>query len=547
MLSRGVTSADAAWPAWFQRGVGALLWSVVLVGVVLFFHDLDRNGSTWDEIFDYAIARHMARGGSVFTNLVDQTQTRLPHIVGAASLRWVSESTWGFKFPFVFVGLLGGALAYSFVRHRFGSMAALCALAYYVTNPWILASSRWAATAGDILVVTTTFGFFYAAVRLMEKEGARRRAHVGTFLLAASTGLAVGAKLTNLPLVVAGAFLVGMVQRTFVHVALFLAVSVAMSVAANPIFLMYDRTLADDFMVAISATTPVPVEAANPVDSEPMVDPREASAPATAASIVPIGLEATPKLRYVWTLLTAKLTLPFLLLVGCGLVLGVRDALARRKFDPVYWLAVAFVLAPCGVLLWKHKQNANYFLPVVVPAITLAVRPLAAALTSRRAAVRAVAVTGWIGVVLYQLWLSVGLAPDYLQAGRRLGPQTQAMMDGPAVNHCQGTPMLLERLNELRESEEFDKVYVFETCWVVVRHDIWYGSTAPEGYEVVEYDRAAPPERPFYFVVHDVIRYFRYGTRTHARKNRRLARRTVDCELVAQASPNRLFDIYRCL
>ncbi len=517
-----------------------LAFAAVIAGLFLLCHRLGWNGSTWDERADYRISRDFVRQGSVLENKADPSQSRLPHMIGAISLATFGETTRAFKIPFVLAGVVCGLLLFAFVRARDGSLTALYAFALFLTNPWALASSRTAATAGDILVVLTTFVFLWLAIRMYEKADARGPGIGATAGLALATGVAIGAKLTSAVLLPAGLLLLLVVygRRSPLHVVLYAVVAVVVTIALHPLLVTHTESL---FGAAFGAFAKTPALFEH-LGESPAVDLGR-----SFLGDPPIELEPTPKFHYVLALLVSKLTLPLLLFVVAGIGFGFVDAWRERRLDARFWGPLSFVVAPCVVLVWKYKQNGNYYLPLLLPAMTLAAIALARGLHASRAWCRASVAAAWLAIVGYQVHLDVGLAPDYLQAGRRLGPTMQGKMAGPAINHCQGTPILIDTLNRLRASgESFEVVGVLETCLPVMQLDVAHGPIAPDGYRFVRYNARLPPRGPHVFVVHKVIRIDEYGMPVFADRLRWLQRATLGCTYLNANRPMDRFEIYKC-
>ena len=531
------------------RLVDLLVWCVVLAGVFLLFHRLAWNGSTWDERIDYSIAQDIARHGNVLTNVFDPTQSRLPHMVGALALALFGDGLWAFKLPFAFIGLLGGALLYAFVARRRDRVTASYCLAFYLTNPWVLASSRSAATAGDILVVVTTFAFFWAAVRFVESHGpdARRLRH--TMALGLLAGVSVGAKLTSAVLIPFGLAIVVATRMSLRHAVVFVAGSALFAVATHPLLMTESSLLVGSIHRALGPSPSAPD--ANRKVVRPMAsstspfDKLAGKAPVYSGDVFLVSLERPPKLRYLWAVLAGKLTVPFLFVVLLGGAMGARASYVSRKFDPAFCGALLFVLATCG-FIWKNKQNPNYFLPLLLPAITIAALPLATVLQSPKPWRRAAGSCAWLTLLVYQLWLCAALSPDYLQAGRRMGPSVQGLMAGPAVNHCQGTPLLIDRLNALRHTASFGTAYVLEACMPVIVRDATLGPVQPVGYSFVKYNPIARPPEAHLVVVHETLHYDAFATTDHTLRMRRLQRATRGCVLANANAANARFKVFRC-
>jgi 4-amino-4-deoxy-L-arabinose transferase-like glycosyltransferase len=528
------------------RCADLLALAAVLAGVFLLFHRLDWNGSTWDERVDFNISRHFVQQGSILIDKSDPSQARLPHIVGALSLAAFGESLWAFKFPFALAGLVAGALLFAFVAVRHGNTTALYCLAFLLTNPWWLGSSRTAATAGDVLVVVTTFAFLWGAIVVFRGSEDPRRRLAGTAGFGLLTGISIGAKLTSAVLLPAGFALVAVARRSLLHLVVFTLLALLATVALHPLLVTHTQSTLGATTQAFRGTAAVTEDAGDDTAPAPALAPA-VDAGAAPVLLGPGWIEATPKVRYLSWLLVGKLTLPFLLVVAAGIVLGLYEAWRVRRLDPGFWGALAMVLVPCVVLIWKYKQNANYYLPLLLPAVTLAAIPLARGLRSPFAWRRVAVAFGWLAIVGWQLWIDTNLAPDYLQAGRRLGPEAQGQMSGPATNHCQGTPVMIETLNRLRQSgEPFEAVGVFETCLAVILHDAALGPVAPDGYRFVRLGQAARPSDAYIFVVHEVIAAHQYGLPAHATRLRWLEQAKLGCTWVNADAPDDRFRIYSC-
>lgn len=520
-----------------SRALDLLALVAACVGVYLLFHDLAWGGSTQDEVMDFRIAHDFALHGSILTNANDPSQGRLPHMLGAASLLLFGESLWSFKLPFAVSVLVGGALLFGFVARRFGPAIALHSVAFYLTNPWAIGSGRSAATAGDALVIPTTFAFLWLAIRVWEARSTGSRSVLDAIALGLMAGVSVGAKLTNFVLFPAGLLVVVFARRSFACLVAFAAFASLAAVASHPLL----ATRTDELVTAVRRI----VDKA-PTTSDPARRVVVLEMP-TRLGVVPVSLAPLPKLRYLGYALVGKLTAPFLLVVVFGVVLGVRAALRSRRFDPAFWLPLAFVLAPCAIVFVDVKQNVNYFLPLLLPAITIAALALACCFRVRHPLGRVLGSLGWVGIVLYQIWLGANLSPDFIQAGRRLGPEAQSKMDGPAVNQCQGTPQLIERLNQLhRDGQAFDTAWVFAGCFPNVSHDAAYGPIRPQGYKFLLYYPFGVYTLPHVLVVSETIQYDRYGMPEHLNLVRSLEKAIPGCDLVNADSPDDRFKIYNC-
>jgi len=377
-----------------SRALDLLALAAVLGGLVLLFHDLDRNGSTWDERVDFRIARNFVEQGSIVQDKSDPSQTRLPHIIGALSIAALGENLWAFKLPFALTGVLSGLVLFAFVAARHDARTALYCLAFYLTNPWVLASSRTAATAGDILVVLTTFAWLWVAILVFGGREAPRHPLAKTVCLGLLTGIAIGAKLTNAVLFPAGLALVAVRRKSLTHLIVFALLASFAAVAIHPLLITHTSSTIGATTLAFGAT-PLALEG---------VSTRAASeVERIILAVEPMEVENTPKLRYLYSLLVGKLTLPFLLFVVVGIVAGLFEVARTRRLDPHFLGALAFVLVPCALLIWKYKQNTSYYLPLLLPAISIAAIPLARGLRSALPWRRLVVALAWLAIVGYQL------------------------------------------------------------------------------------------------------------------------------------------------
>ncbi len=536
-MLRPLTSIPGRNSACPARALDLLALAAGCVGVYLLFHNLAWGGSTQDEYNDFKIAHDFVLHGSILTNDSDPSQGRLPHMLGAASLSLFGESLWSFKLPFALSVLVGGALLFGFVARRYGPTIALYAAAFYLTNPWAIGSGRSAATAGDALVMPTTFAFLWLAIRVWEARSRGSRAVLDAVGLGLMAGLSVGAKLTNFVLFPAGFLVVALARRSFTQLVAFAAFASLAAVASHPLLATKTNHLVDQMRRIVDKAPPT---------SDPRKSAVVLEMPAHLHAL-PVSLGPPPKLRYLGYVLAGKLTAPFLFVLACGVVLGVRAALRSRRFDPAFWLPLAFVVAPCALVFVDVKQNVNYFLPLLLPVVTIAALALAYCFRVRHPLGRVVGSLGWLGIVLYQIWLGTNLSPDFIQAGRRLGPEAQGKMDGPAVNQCQGTPRLIERLNQLhRSGHAFDTVWVFVACFGNVRHDAAYGPIRPQGYTLQNFFPMGIYTLPHVLVASETIHYDNYGLPEHLNLVRSLEKATAGCDLVNADYPEDRFKIYDC-
>ncbi len=395
----------------------------------------------------------------------------------------------------------------------------------------------------------TTMAFLWAAVSLWEdRSSSGRSCWRGTMLLALLAGVSVGAKLTNIVLLPLGAAVVAARRRSWTHVLGYAVGALLATGATHPMLLTQAKPILDSLRI-VWADTKILSPEDFPAPAAEAVDRSTRAVPAAQAvhEVIPIARESVPKWGYLWFTLAGKLTVPFLVVMGAGVALGCREAWRTRRFDAAFWGALAFVVAPCVSLVWKQWLSVNYFLPVLLPAITLAAMALAHAQNSRVTMQRLLGSLVWLAVVLHQVELARAIAPDYLQAGRWMGPAAQGVLDGPAVNHCQGAPRLIDRLNRMRGSDHrFDRVFVFETCLPVLRHDARLGPVRPDGFEFVRFKPNDTARRRHLLVRHEGIRYYLHGRPEHTERMARLAAAVRGCRWINEDAPLERFRIYDC-
>lgn len=88
----------------------------------------------------------------------------------------------------------------------------------------------------------------------------------------------------------------------------------------------------------------------------------------------------------------------------------------------------------------------------------------------------------WLGIVIPNLLLlsmvitNLYLQDNYLLAGRSYGSWMQGGFQGPAVNHCQGSPRLIEHLNRHLQDQPDHPIFVFVDCLGAWKYAETHGS-----------------------------------------------------------------------
>jgi 4-amino-4-deoxy-L-arabinose transferase-like glycosyltransferase len=456
----------------------------VALSVVLAFWKLALMGLTFDERTDFNISKTYVLAKAFLDNTSDPAQGRLGHLLGAASCALFGVSYFAFKLPFVLVGIAGGVGLYRLLRRNVSMPVAVLFAAFYASCPYVLAASRTAATAGDVLVLVLTLAF----VSTLEAWMRKRRFWFAGALCAAACGAAMGAKWTCgllCPAAVLGYLWSAHRRRalrdgwTWTQLFAFASIAAGVAVLASPTFL-----LGLDFVRDA-------VKSAGWPDKFRMFQ---------------FGMiRAGEPWYYVPAVLVSKVS-PVVVAAGA---VGLCLALVRPGSERERPLAVAcwLSLVPMVPLALKPFQNAHYYVGSV-PALLVGAALAFDRGLDRIAPKRKLASAYWALSLLAlasQLGLSIWLSPDFLQAGRQYGPLFQGQFMGPAVNHCQGGPFAIAAANELVETSGIRDVYYLSNCVKVLEQDAKDGPIHPK-VPIREYPKKRP-SGPHFVVVASIYDY----------------------------------------
>jgi hypothetical protein len=505
------------WLDWLTGGAAAV---VSALGVWLLLHKLGMAGFTWDEIADFDITLDYSRHGRFFDNVVDPSQGRLSHILATPFLHFLGETSFAFKLPFALAGLGGAGMLWWVCRRAYSRTTAALVVAFYLSNPYVLAASRTAATAGDALVLVLAIGCVGALHRWVTTTafwpwGA---------LTAVACGAATAAKWTNglwLPGAMAVALWYGrrrhgslLAGAVWCEIATFGAIACVVAMLGSPTLLHGLPFIQDAIASSASYDTRITGY---------------------------LGMyRQRPPWQYFPLLTLSKLTPPMaaLFLVAGAFVAG--RAAHLRTAGPLVPISL-LALLPCLPLAHKGFQNAQYYVGAVV---TVAVIVAAFVDRMQRAErLRAPMLVTVVALLFCQLGFSFSLSPDFLQAGRHFGASMQGEFWGPAVNHCQCGPWTLAQLNALAGTGEAPVAYVLEACHNALMYDQRYGPLVYRG-GVLPYPAAGKPKGPYYVIVN---RVYGLGETTQAAYDEKIARReeaVATCHAVPD--PWGSYKIYRC-
>lgn len=493
--------------------------AAALAGVVLAFMQLAPIGFTWDEYVDWLLSVDYVAHHSFLSNLDDPSQARLSHIVGAAFMAVLGTSYVAYKIPFILIGIGSSAWLWWFLRARTGTLVASVTTAYYLTCPYVLAAERSAATAGDVLVATSTLAVMTTLVLWAE----RPRLWNEGIVCAVMAGLSVASKWTAgvvLPFLLiywllrprdgARAFRRG---HTWIEVVVFVAVAGAVAVIGSPTFLHGPGFV------------------------------RSALAQAAEYDHYKLRLFGVPRAREPWFYLPAILISKFSPVVLAG-ALGwlVRRLLTRRK-DEGLRLVGLIVCVPVAPLLSKGFQNAHYYVVLIAPLTIWFALEARVWLEASRVAVRNAAAAILAAGLIAQVGLVIWLAPDFLQAGRQFGRSFQAEFAGPAVNHCQGAPRLIEELLKRPAPGAPRVVYVLGKCLDLWNHAAAHGPV-PAAIRFQAFYGTGRPPLPYDVVESGSFDYDCSGVAECQRYDARKVRAIDHCS--RYGAPSFDWTIYRC-
>lgn len=438
-------------------GVQLVLGAIPLVIGIFFLFDRPTDmGFTFDELTDFEIATDLLNTGNVLGNLKDPSQGRLSHMVAAGGMWLLGSDLLGFKLTFLGIGLAATVLCAVLVRSLFGSTVAWLSASFLILCPFSLAAFRTAATAGDGLVLIWWLLFTWITACWIARQGGWAwSVAVGVVL-----GLAIGTKLTSAALI-----LVPLVRlfymnrssgspqaaRALSEFLVIYLVAGCTAVLANPLFLLGPR-----FFYELLGS--------GKWDTKPEI-------------WVFDGWYRHPPLTYIPAVLMSKLTPPLFLAALVGLAIAVRDALAKRaRLSPVAAVGVAVITAAL-VHYYRQNQNAHYYVGTIGPALILGGFLWQKILGSEAARARRAGYALAAMVMIYLVATDRYLQADFLQSGREYGPAFQGEFNGPAVNHCQGGPRLIDYLKALPDAGSIRVVFIYAECQEQIEAACRFGST----------------------------------------------------------------------
>lgn len=480
--------------------------ALIALGISFAFSHLTTLGLSWDEYLDWRIVDTLARTHDVFANLSDPSQGRFAHLIAACSFACFGFSYAAFKVPFVLIGCVGGGLVFIAFKRRFSFAIALALTAYYFTNPYVLGSMRTAATAGDVLVLVLSLAFVLSLDRWITSRDFWRAGVV----CAVVCGAAVGAKWTNglcVPLALTAFVLTR--REAWGELAkdalCFLLLAGLTALATNPTFLLGYK-----FVLGALAH-------AHGYDH--------------GTRLYLGSFVASPQWYFVPAVFVAKYGVLFLLVLVVAVSWAVRY---RRRAPTIVWVSLA-TLAFVVPFALKSFQSAYYYIFTVAPCLVLAGWFLHQSAPWKRG------LTAWmfLAATIVQAGQSFAVAPDFLHAGAEYGAVFEGEFWGPAVNHCQGGPALLEKAALVEASAP---IYTLTDCAEILSFDAVHGPLRSRAH-IADYPAVAP-KGPFLLAVHRV--YFVGGDSAAAREQRfsRFGAISNACSEVSE--PNQPYRLFRC-
>jgi hypothetical protein len=229
-------------------------------------------------------------------------------------------------------------------------------------------------------------------------------------------------------------------------------------------------------------------------------------------------------------------------LVLAGALAWLGRGLRRRREDDLRLIGL-IVCVPVVPLLAKGFQNANYYVPLIAPLTIWFALEAQRWLQSDRPAVRNAAAALLGAGLVAQVALVLWLAPDYLQAGRQFGRSFQGEFMGPAVNHDQGAPRLIEELNKRPAPGNPRVVYVLGKAIDLWNHAAAHGPVrAPIRF--LPFFRVGRPPLPYDVVEAGSYDYDCSGVAECRAYDERRARALAGCQ--RYGAPSFDWTIYRC-
>jgi hypothetical protein len=141
-----------------------------------------------------------------------------------------------------------------------------------------------------------------------------------------------------------------------------------------------------------------------------------------------------------------------------------------------------------------------------------------------------------------QLLLALWLFPDYLLAGRQFGKFFYGQFGGPAINHCQGIPFAIRRVNAQIERGGPKTAYVLHSCDRVFEQDSKFGPVVPRG-TIAKYPHVRPGAEHF-VIIPTIYEYDANGEKEHVAFMSRRERVVENCRTVGKPHPD--FELWQC-
>jgi hypothetical protein len=493
---------------------------VICVSTGLAFWQLDLMGLTWDEDGDYHLASDFYRDWDLLSNHEDPSQGRLAHLIAAVFFTVFGKSYFVFKLPFVIIGLASGFMLWRLLRRHVNVNVARLITALYFCCPYVLAAERTAATAGDVLLVALTLAFIGTLYGWVTSD----RFWPYGALCAAVCGAAAGAKWTSgLLLVIAIFYQVAHMARSrrtllnrrrWTELLASITIAAAVAIIASPTFLN---------------GLPFIIEAIK--DSRSYDD----------LHMLYFGeVRLRPPWYYIPALAVSKFTPPVALVFAWACGQAVRTRLRTGSWGTLRAICL-LSLIPIAPLAIKSFQNAHYYVSSIPAVFVLTALTIDDWLKNGSPFRGNLVLVSTAAAVVYQLILCGWLAPDFLQAGREYGSRFRGQFGGPAVNHCQGSPLALREINRLVVSEGPNTVYQLDSCIALMEHAVKHGPV-PAAVRISKYP-AKRPSRPHYLMINASFIYDSTNGDEYRAALRRKREATRDCNLVVTHSD---FKIYRC-
>ncbi len=423
----------------------ALIFSVFSIGISIYFlfQQMTDIGITWDEYSDLIISLDYFKNKSFLTNIFLPSQGRLNFFIGALGLAFFGESLFGFKIIFIFLGLLGVIYFFFRVQEITSRSVAVIFSALLISNPYFMGSARTGATAGDILSVV----LWIILLGWITKETKDGKSRSMNFFSALIAGMAIGAKLTNIILIIVpwvDLFLRHEIHKKNIFSFIkkyfkFVSLAVFFGFLAHPILFLGPKMWHSIWM-----------------DGQVWELQEQ-------YFLLQNWYQKTPW-QYLAAILVTKFSPSFILLFLIYILMVISQKIKLQKMHSLAGVSL-FASALVSIFFFKKFQNAYYYVVWLGPFYYFTAIMLSEVHKKNNSSwLKHVSVFLIICTLIYQIKSIFNLAPDYLQYGREWGDQFQGEFSGPAVNHCQGGPLLIKELNKIKEVNSFSTAEVAIDC-----------------------------------------------------------------------------------